>query len=82
MSVDLKPCPFCGGKASFEQRSYGTTSPDSVRLGFSIRCIKCGTFVPGADGYIAINLSSIGELNIWHDDRKQAFDAWNRRAET
>lgn len=79
---ELKPCPFCGGKAYFEQRGYGTTDLGSVRLAFSIRCKKCGIFGPGSDGHIAINLSSTGELNVWHDDRKQAIEAWNRRAET
>ena len=77
---DLKPCPFCGEKAQFEQRGYGTTDLASVRLGFSVRCKKCGAYAPHADGHISINLSVTGELNIWEDDRNKAIEAWNRRA--
>lgn len=76
----LKPCPFCGGEANVEQTTYGTTDLSSVRLQFAIRCKKCGATAPNANGYIAINLSSNGELNAWHDDRNPAIAAWNRRS--
>lgn len=78
----LKPCPFCGGEAEFDQTAYGrTTDHSSVSLQFEIRCKKCGATAPNAYGYISINLSSNGELNIWHDDKNPAIDAWNRRAD-
>lgn len=79
--TELKPCPFCGGEARIEQTAYGTTDHSSVRLQFAIRCKECGASAPNADGYIAINLSSNGEVNIWHDDRSKAIAAWNRRAD-
>ena len=77
---NLKPCPFCGGKANIEQTAYGTADLSSVRLQFAIRCKKCGASAPNAYGYITINLSSNGEFNVWHDDRNPATAAWNRRA--
>lgn len=77
---NLKPCPFCGSEANIEQTSYGTTDLSSVGLQFAIRCKKCGASAPNANGYISINLSSSGELNVWHDDRVPAIAAWNRRA--
>ena len=77
---NLKPCPFCGGEAAIDQTGFGTTEHSSVRLDFSIRCKKCGASAPNASGYMAINLSSNGELNAWRDDRNRAIAAWNRRA--
>ena len=76
---ELKPCPFCGGKAKIEEISCGTESQNSVRLSFWIHCVKCRATAPGASGHISINLSHSGELNLWHDDRESAIGAWNRR---
>lgn len=78
--IELKPCPFCGGKAEFDQIARGTADNFSAKLDFEIRCKKCGATAPDAYGYIAINLSSNGELNVWHDDKSKAIAAWNRRA--
>lgn len=75
----LKPCPFCGGQAMVNQTAYGTTDLASCKLSFSIGCQKCGATAPKSRGFIAINLSSNGDLNIWHDDRTAAIEAWNRR---
>lgn len=82
MSVELKPCPFCGGKAVFEQRDYGKADRCSVGMQFHIRCKKCGSTVKKTFGSVFIKLSETGELNIWSDDRAEAIEAWNRRAET
>lgn len=79
--IELKSCPFCGGKAKIEQTAYGTTEHNSCKLSFEIRCRQCGATAPKADGYIVVNLSTYGELNIWHDDRGKAVAAWNRRAD-
>jgi hypothetical protein len=76
----LKPCPFCGGKAIVHQKSYGTTSTNSCKLSFVIKCSECESTAAGACGDIAINLNDNGELNIWYDDRPCAVEAWNRRA--
>lgn len=81
-NYELKPCPFCGGKAWFSQTSYGTTDRDSVMFHFSIRCRKCNASAPGSNGYIALDFSTTGKLRIWHDDRNKAIEEWNRRAET
>ena len=82
MSVELKPCPFCGGKAVFEQIDFGKAERCSVGMQFKIRCKKCGSTMPRKSLNVFIKLSETGELNIWLDDRAEAIEAWNRRAET
>lgn len=83
--MELKPCPFCGGKAAFKQSGIEVmeTHRDSVRIDFSIRCVNCNATAPRACGYISANLSGNGlnVLNVWHDDRPSAIEEWNRRAE-
>jgi Lar family restriction alleviation protein len=80
--MELKDCPFCGGKAIFKQgrAQIMETNRDSVRFDFSIVCVNCNATAPGAYGYIAANLSRDGNVNVWHDDRPSAILSWNRRA--
>lgn len=78
--TELKPCPFCGYEARFYQTSVGVDS-NSAELRFQIRCKKCSAVAPEAYGGICINLNQNGEMNMWHDDRIAAVEAWNRRAD-
>lgn len=81
--MELKPCPFCGGKAKIDQTGCEVmaTNRNSVSFDFTVRCRKCGATTPKAYGYIAVNLGYGGNLNPWHDDRPRAIEAWNRRAD-
>lgn len=81
--MELKDCPFCGGKAIIKQSraQIMETNRDSVRFDFSVVCVNCNATAPGAYGYIAANLSRDGNVNVWHDDRPSAVESWNRRAE-
>lgn len=78
---ELKPCPFCGDKAIFEQYANEKYDQDSVRLMFKISCTKCGATAPMGFGKICINLGLDGSLNIWKDEREKAAKEWNRRME-
>lgn len=77
----LKPCPFCGGEANIEQTQTGDYERSSVGIRFQIRCKKCHSTASTAYGFVAINLKSSGELNVWHNDIPKAVEAWNRRCE-
>lgn len=81
--MELKPCPFCGGKAAIKQTSVQVmeTNRDSTSFDFRIECLNCNATAPGAYGYISANLSRDGELNVWHDDRATAAASWNMRIE-
>lgn len=69
---ELKPCPFCGGKAKLLMKK------DNFRDYFiSARCEKCGARIGGH--YPNLKLEDEAVLNIINcaDD---AINDWNRRA--
>lgn len=45
MNEELKPCPFCGGKAMFFT-IVNKSSHSDVGVMFKIKCMKCGTELP------------------------------------
>lgn len=78
--IELKPCPFCGGKAEYKiDKSYkwGTTRGWQ----FGIKCTNCMMELPMRDFVVTVDLESNGEIAFDKDDRKKAADMWNRRAE-
>lgn len=78
MSEELKPCPFCGGKAIFYA---STTKKDDGNIGFefTIRCGNCGVKLPN-DYTVNFYLDTDGEIKTLTDDREKAIKVWNRRA--
>lgn len=48
LSEELKPCPFCGGKAQIER--YGNN-----RQSMQIRCEDCGCFLETGETWIDEN---------------------------
>ena len=77
--VELKPCPFCGGKANFLIKTYmerGVTRGYT----FGIYCTKCDITLPKTNYIIEFEMSSDdGKLKVTTDERPQAIEAWNRR---
>lgn len=72
MSVELKPCPFCGGEAEldFAGKSFTYTASNGKPYdsGFYYT-VKCRDEVCGC------------KIGIY-EDAEMALSAWNRRAET
>lgn len=66
--MELKPCPFCGGKAEAIQfsapRTFGEGDQTARPKVWVVRCIKNGC----------------GTLNTFYYDKKLAIDLWNTRA--
>lgn len=80
--IELKPCPFCGGKAEFylsgiEQHKF----PDRIKWIFSIRCSQCrASSSGGLANIVEINLENDGQMRVFADDREKAVEHWNRRS--
>jgi Lar family restriction alleviation protein len=71
MSEELKPCPFCGGKASDRgkmkyHKSHDAFFADGTRIlkSYFVNCIVCGVSNKGLVG---------------HQTREKAVDKWNTR---
>lgn len=75
--AELKPCPFCGGKAEFKTNSSGYNN-DSRIIGFGIKCNKCGLEHPKRYE-VRISLGKNGEIITDLDQRIRAIDEWNYR---
>lgn len=78
---ELRPCPFCGGRAVDLHATYygGGERRNKPRVAFYVRCGACGArgpmFKARGEGF-----GPISERD--HDrQRARALDAWNRRAE-
>ena len=67
--VELKPCPFCGGKAKLFPCTYGR---EGVFHSYVVRCTECkGSTKPVATEDLNPDLSG--------DDANTAARLWNRR---
>jgi Lar family restriction alleviation protein len=84
MSVELKPCPFCGGEARASKREIKFLGQNYIgqrKLRFGVQCIcnRCKARGP------LISATIITDNNCWVKTeklKKDAIEAWNRRAET
>lgn len=74
MEIELKPCPFCGGKAVMTD---GTYTEDRIgQKPASIECSKCGA-------RIAIMLDNEYWYDNWDEGKRRAREKlaarWNNR---
>ena len=66
---ELKPCPFCGGKANI------TTYLGNKRIVY-IECDGCKAYM----GHPRIMTSAL-KGKLYFEDKNELIEAWNRRAE-
>lgn len=78
MKIELKPCPFCGGKAKFLIK-YTSERGFSRGFVFGICCSKCDVTTARTDYALMFQMGANGEIEITTDERPLAAEAWNRR---
>ena len=72
---ELKPCPFCGGKAEIDSTGIGYTN-GSFSENYEIGCKSCNIRFRGTSYFIIKD----GTPTISIDGYKECIEKWNRRA--
>lgn len=78
--IELKPCPFCGGKAKLFVKCNTQRGITRGYL-FGIHCTKCDITTQRTNYTIEFKLNDGGEIEVTKDERPLAIEAWNRRAD-
>lgn len=71
-SYELKPCPFCGGKAYLEKNSRGFDKGESCRVSY-VRCLECNARTA------RFALRDFGHTSHSSVANEYAVEAWNQR---
>jgi Lar family restriction alleviation protein len=66
VGTELKPCPFCGGGASYVKHEAGMRGTQGFDRWDAVACRSCG--------------GTIGACDRRFRDKGDAAAAWNRRA--
>ena len=75
---ELKPCPFCGGKAKFLVNCYHERG---ITRGwqFAIYCTQCDITTAKTNYEVEVQLNADGVIETITDERDKAIEVWNRR---
>ena len=69
---DLKPCPFCGGKAFLEDHHRAFINAQTSIVAF-VRCKVCNARSP------RFKVADFGHTSHSGEANRKAIEAWNRR---
>lgn len=75
---ELKPCPFCGGKAAVKTGSNGVGNSGTFSQFHSVFCSKCGATTERT--YKTEFRRDLGVFKVIKDGYQEAISDWNRRA--
>lgn len=81
--MELKPCPFCGGKPNLiksdaDLTSGGIKNTQKLRVYWTVKCPHCFTKKEDVSLY---SLTFEETIKVDRDGKKLVVEAWNRRAE-
>lgn len=72
--MELKPCPFCGGKPYLETKHRAFINAQTTKVAF-VRCTECYARTQ------RFELQLFGRTSYSKEANKKAIEAWNRRAD-
>lgn len=72
--IELKPCPFCGGKPYFETNHRAFINAKTTNVAF-VRCKSCNARTE------RIPLEKYGKTSHSFEAELDAIEAWNKRVE-
>lgn len=75
---ELKPCPFCGGKAYIKKTSRGHSNTIFTVIA-ELGCRKCGYHMIGESEFDVDEFMNIHMLDR-KNGIKEMIEKWNRRA--
>ena len=77
MKIDLKPCPFCGGKASLVQPGSGFKPGSALTARFYVKCMDCD--ICTSDYETEVCIGHDGTIVVNQNGAEEAIKRWNRR---
>ena len=79
-TMELKPCPFCGHSANFQERSSGTNGDSGFTKQYKLWCPNCGC-TQGTLIRVTFWWSPFNGFVINDTELVKAVDEWNRRVD-
>ena len=70
--IELRNCPFCGGKAYLENSHRAFINAETTKVAF-VRCTKCNA----RSG--RVNLSDYGKTSLSAEAELKVINSWNNR---
>lgn len=77
MNNELKPCPFCGGKAEIREYANGHKGSGEFTANYEVGCNKCKIKFHFETIFVLKN----GQPKFIQNGYDKCIESWNRRTE-
>ena len=75
MTTELKPRPFCGGKAEMREYANGHKGSGEFTASYEVKCPKCKIYFH----YDSVFTLKKGQPVFEQNGYEKCIEAWNRR---